>query len=85
MSDEDECTWIALEAATKNVVALLCIRKEKCDEDKAPSQVCCGPEGRITAGLESVPAALTREGAGDAAGLTPAGEGASGEKLVKRA
>jgi hypothetical protein len=28
MSDEDECTWIALEAATKNVVALLCIRKE---------------------------------------------------------
>lgn len=50
MSDENECTWIALEAANRNVVALLCIRKEKCEAEAPP--VCCGPVGRITAGLE---------------------------------
>ena len=60
MSDEEDCAWIALECATRNVVTLLRLRKE-------------------------LPAALTWEGAGVAAGLTSEDAIHDGEELVKRA
>jgi len=95
--DEEE-TWVrfsevGINARMRNALELFALRKEGAVSPAAtpltaPLQSRLAPiaQAGVACGTElRVPAALTWEGAGDAAGLALAGEEASGEELRRKA